>query len=189
MPPKAKITEDQIVAAALEIARETGAENINARTVARKLNCSTQPIMYHFKTIEQLKKAAYAAADQYHSEYLMNFKTPQEGMMLGMGLNYIRFAIEEPHLFRFLFQSGFTEENSLLEMISSEQLMPILSAMQTALNLDQAQTKEVFLNLAFIVHGYASLIANKVLKFDEQLISEHLKHACRGAVLAAGEEK
>ena len=39
MPPKAKITEDQIVAAALEIARETGAENINARTVAKKLNC------------------------------------------------------------------------------------------------------------------------------------------------------
>lgn len=109
--------------------------------------------------------------------------------MLEMGLNYIRFAIEEPHLFHFLFQSGFTEGNSLLEMIRSEQLIPIISAMQTALNLDQAQTKEVFLNLAFIVHGYASLIANKVLKFDEQLISEHLKHACRGAVLAAGKEK
>ena len=30
--------------------------------------------------------------------------------MLEIGLNYIRFAIEEPHLFRFLFQSGFAVE-------------------------------------------------------------------------------
>ena len=57
MPQKAKISKEMIVNAALEIARLTGAENINARTVSQKLNCSTQPIMYHFKTIEDLKKA------------------------------------------------------------------------------------------------------------------------------------
>ena len=45
MPPKAKISKEMIVNAALEIARLTGAENINARTVSQKLNCSTQPIM------------------------------------------------------------------------------------------------------------------------------------------------
>lgn len=27
--------------------------------------------MYHFSTIDELKKTAYAKADQYHSEYLM----------------------------------------------------------------------------------------------------------------------
>ena len=64
MPPKAKISKEMIVNAALEIARLTGAENINARTVSQKLNCSTQPIMYHFKTIEDLKKATYQKADE-----------------------------------------------------------------------------------------------------------------------------
>lgn len=53
----------------------------------------------------EMKKAAYAKADGYHSEYLMNIEDPRKGVMLGIGLNYIRFAIEEPHLFRFLFQS------------------------------------------------------------------------------------
>lgn len=70
MPPKAKISKEMIVNAALEIARLTGAENINARTVSQKLNCSTQPIMYHFKTIEDLKKATYQKADEYHTTYL-----------------------------------------------------------------------------------------------------------------------
>ena len=57
MPPKVKVTKDMVIDAAFEIAREAGAENINARTVAKKLNCSTQPVMYHFATIEELKKS------------------------------------------------------------------------------------------------------------------------------------
>ena len=96
MPPKPKITRDMVIDAAFEVARKTGAENINARTVSKKLNCSTQPVMYHFATIENLRKAAYKKADEYHTEYLMNIPETQEDIMLGIGLNYIRFAIEEP---------------------------------------------------------------------------------------------
>ena len=43
--------------------------NINARTVAKNLKCSTQPVMYQFETIEELKKAVYAKADRFHTEY------------------------------------------------------------------------------------------------------------------------
>ena len=107
MPAKAKVTKEMIVDAAFAVARETGAENINARTVSERLHCSTQPVMYHFATIEELKRTVYAKADRYHSEFLMELNRPQKGVMLGIGLNYIRFAIEEPHLFRFLFQSDF----------------------------------------------------------------------------------
>ncbi len=188
MPPKAKITKDMIIDAAFEVARESGAENINARTIANRLNCSTQPVMYHFETIEELKKAAYAKADLFHTEYLMNVKKPQDGIMLGIGLNYIRFAIKEPHLFRFLFQSGFAAKNSLLEMIDSDELMPVLSAMQEAMGMRMDQTKKVFLIIALFAHGYASIIANNSLEYDEALIASHLELAYRGAILAAQEE-
>ncbi len=189
MPPKAKITKDMVINAAFEVARETGAENINARTVAQKLKCSTQPIMYHFATIAELKKAAYAKADQYHTEYLMNITRPQKGVMLEIGLNYIRFTVEEPNLFRFLFQSGLAKENSLLEMINSEELTPVLSAMQEAMKLNTEQTKDVFVTLAMFVHGYASLIANNLLGYDEELLTAHLKHVYKGAILAIREEE
>lgn len=106
MPPKAKNTREMVVDAAFAIAREQGAENINARTVSQRLGCSTQPVMYHFSTIEELKRAVYEKTDWYHTEYLMNIQKPQDGVMLGIGMNYIRFAIKEPNLFRFLFQSG-----------------------------------------------------------------------------------
>ena len=102
MPAKAKVTKEMIVEAAFAVARETGAENINARTVSERLHCSTQPVMYHFTTIEELKRTVYEKADGYHSEYLMNLKKASNGVILGIGMNYIRFAIKEPHLIRFL---------------------------------------------------------------------------------------
>ena len=184
MPPKPKITRDMVIDAAFEVARKTGVENINARTVSKKLNCSTQPVMYHFATIEELRKAAYTKTDNYHIEYLMNIPETQEDIMLGIGVNYIRFAVEEPYLFRFLFQSGFVVENSLLEMINSEELIPVISAMQEEMDMNIEQTKEVFITLAMFVHGYASIIANNSLEYDEKLIEKHLERVYTGAILA-----
>lgn len=188
MPPKPKITKDMIITAAFEVACKIGAENINARTVSKKLNCSTQPVMYHFATIEELKRAAYAKADKYHTEYLMRITDTQKDVMLEIGLNYIRFSVEEPHLFRFLFQSGFAVENNLLEMINSEELVPVLLAMQEAMKISMQQTKDVFISLAMFVHGYASIIVNNSLDYDEKLITMHLKRLYKGVRLAQEED-
>ncbi len=187
MPPRAKITKEMVIDAAFEVTRDEGAENVNARTVSQKLGCSTQPVMYHFATIEDMKRAVYAKLDRFHTEYLMNVN-PQEDVMLGIGLNYIRFAVEEPNLFRFLFQSGFAVEKSLLEMVNSEELIPVISAMREAMNLNMEQTKEVFITLALFVHGYASIIVNNGLEYDEELIKVHLERAYKGAILAIQEE-
>ena len=188
MPPKAKITKSMIINAAIEIVRQDGFEGINARTVAGQLGCSTQPVMYHFSTIDAMKRAAYAEVDHLHSEYMMTI-SPEQDPILGIGLNYIRFAVEEPQLFRFLFQSGYAEENSLLEMIDSEELIPILAAMQEGTGSSMENTKKVFLTVALFAHGYASIIANNGLEYDEKLVAEHLERAWNGAFLAAVQEE
>ncbi len=110
--------------------------------------------------------AAYEEVDKRHTEYLMTV-LPEQDPILGIGLNYIRFAVEEPQLFRFLFQSGYAEENSLLEMIDSEALTPILAAMQESTGLGMEKTKQVFLTVALFAHGYASIVANNHLEFNK----------------------
>lgn len=188
MPPKSRITREMVIDAAFEVTRMEGAENVNARTVSQKLGCSTQPVMYHFAKIEDMKRAVYEKLDWFHTEYLLNIR-PQEDVMLGIGLNYIRFAVEEPNLFRFLFQSGFAVENSIPQMIDSEELKPIISAMQEAMSLNTEQTKKVFLILALFAHGYASIIANNGLEYDEETVKTHLESAFQGAMLAVREDK
>lgn len=59
-------------------------------------------------------------------------------------MNYIRFAIEGPHLFRFLFRSDYFSGSTLLELIDAEELSPVLSAMQGALGIGMEQTKRSF---------------------------------------------
>lgn len=188
MPPKTKFTREMVLDAALEITRESGAENVNARTVSEKLGCSTQPVMYLFATIDELKKALYEKVDLYHSEYLMDISDPGE-IMLSIGLNYVRFSITEPNLFRFLFQSGYATEHSLLEMVDSSELAPVIAVMREALGMDAEQTKKVFVSIAVFAHGYASIIANNALEYDEALVAQHLTRAYRGAILAVQEEK
>ena len=185
MPPKARVTEEMIISAAIEVIRQSGYENINARTVSGQLHCSTQPVMYHFLTIDNLKKAAYRQANRLHTQYIMNRTASQQDPILGIGMNYIRFAVEEPQLFRFLFQSGYAEENSLLEMVDSEELIPVLTAMREGAGLSMQKTRNVFITVALFAHGYASIIANNHLEFDERLIAEHLERTWYGAVLAA----
>lgn len=188
MPPRSKVTREAIVNAAMEIAREAGAEAINARTVAKKLCCSTQPVMYHFATMADLKRSVYAQADRFHTDYLMR-SAGDTDPLLEIGLNYIRFAIQEPHLFRFLFQSGYAKESNLLEMLDSEELVPVLSAMQEGLGTDREKTRQVFLIVALFAHGYASIIANNGLEYDETLVAAHLERAFNGAVIAAMQEE
>ena len=55
--------------------------------------------------------------------------------------------------------------------------------------MNMEQTKEVFIILAMFVHGYASIIANNSLEYDEKLITTYLERVYTGAVLAMQEEK
>lgn len=187
MAPKPRVTRDMIVEAAVDVLREAGEEALNARAVARRLNCSTQPVMYQFASMEDLKRAVYERVDRLHTEFLL--RPAGEGdPLLEIGLNYIRFAVEEPRLFRFLFQSGYARETSLTEMIDSPELAPVLSAMGEGLGMDGERTKKVFLTAALFAHGYASIIANNNLRYDEYTAAADLERAFTGAVMAVNRE-
>ena len=51
------------------------------------------------------------------------------------------------------------------------------------------QTKQVFLTVALFAHGYAGIIANNGLEYDEKLVAKHLEQAWNGALLAAAQEE
>ncbi|MBN3020244.1 TetR/AcrR family transcriptional regulator [Ruthenibacterium lactatiformans] len=182
MPPKAKITREMIIDATFEIIRNTGVEAVNARTISKKLNCSTQPVMYHFKTIDELKRAVYEKSDEYHSAYIMDIHS--NNPMKDIGLNYIQFAVKEKDLFRFLFQSNEFLCKNISELINAEELQPIIAILsqETAVNAEQA--KIIFRSLFLIAHGYASMFANNEMEYDEQTVLSDLGLIFDGAVKA-----
>ena len=54
--------------------------------------------------------------------------------------------------------------------------------------MNMEQTKKALLTISLFAHGYASMIANNSLEYDEETIKAHLEQAYTGAVLAAQEE-
>lgn len=185
IPPKAKITKEMITDAAFDIARYEGYERINARTVAHKLGCSTQPIMYHFATVGDIKKAVYQKADEFHSSYIMQGAGDGIG---GIGMAYIRFAQNEKHLFRFLFQSDEFSGQSLSQLIDNEALSPVLGAISQSSGITIEQAKTAFRSLFLFIHGYASMLANNSMEYDEKVISADIQRIFTGTMCSLKEE-
>lgn len=189
MPPKAKITKEMIVEAAFHIAQEEGIEKVTARSISEQLKCSTQPVLYYFSTVEDIKRLVYKKADEYHTDYIMNMGTDAENPLLVIGMNYIRFAIEESNLFRLLFQSNEFSGTGMLDLLETEELLPIFTVLQKELGVSIEAAKEVFGTLFIFVHGYASLYANNAMIYNELHVRNALEKMFYGAVCAAKEVK
>lgn len=182
MPPRAKVTREMIIDAAFEIIRDAGIEAVNARSISKELNCSTQPVMYHFKTIKELKRAVYEKTDEYHSTYIMNIHS--DNPMKDIGLNYIQFAVKEKNLFRFLFQSNEFSGKNISELTNVEELQPIVAILSQEAAVNTEQAKVIFRSLFLIAHGYASMFANNAMKYDEQMVLSDLSLIFDGTVKA-----
>ncbi|MBO5209471.1 MAG: TetR/AcrR family transcriptional regulator [Lachnospiraceae bacterium] len=182
MPPKAKITKEMIIDVAFGIIQNEGVDKVTARNISEQLHCSTQPVLYYFATVEDIKKTVYEKADEYHSNYIMNMENDYGNPMLAIGMNYINFAIEERNLFRFLFQSNEFSGASMLDLLDSEELLPLLTVLQQELDMTMDEAKEIFSTLFIFVHGYASLYANNTMVYEEANVISALEKVFYGAV-------
>ena len=109
MPAPKKIEKEAIIDAALEVLRDGGFSAINARSVAKKLGCSTQPIYVSFKSMEELKTALTERAVQMHTQRVRASLQAHEGndtRYSSYGMGFVKFAAEEKQLFRWLYLEG-----------------------------------------------------------------------------------
>ena len=182
MPAIAKVTKEMIIDAAFEISKEMGAENINARTVSQKLGCSTQPVLYHFKTIEDVRIAAHKKASEFHINYVTSISGKYERPMLEVGMRHIQFAVEEKNLFRFLFHSNYYAGISLSDWLTGENFGSLFPILEKQANVDNRQAYSIFSQIFLVTHGIASLLANNAMVYDESYCINTLSNAYFGTM-------
>lgn len=106
MPPKAKITKEMILDVAFDIVQREDIDKVTTRSISQQLSCSIQPVLYYFATVEDIKREVYQKADEYHTNYIVNMENDYGNPMLAIGVNYIKFAIEERNLWGCLCYEG-----------------------------------------------------------------------------------
>ena len=150
---KKQITAQMIVDAALQVIEEQGMDALNARSVAQRCGCSTQPIYLCFANLGQLKQAAVeqmqALYDRYIADEIASNAYPA---YKASGMGYIRYAKEHPNFFKYLFMRDRTGESRLSD--------------------DEADRMHA--HMWIYVHGIATMYATNYFDWDWQTVSAML---------------
>lgn len=179
MSAKVKITKDVIIDAGFEIVREEGEEKLSVRNIAKRLGCSTQPIMYCYPKTDVLRSDILEKANAYHTKFLARSNEDNENILIYIGMNYIRFAEEEKNLFRFIFLSDKNEGSGMADIINNEDILKLVAGRS---GIRPEQAKDVFESLFVSFHGYATMIAYKMIEFDEKHCRKQLNRIYIGTV-------
>lgn len=178
MPPKVKVTKEDIVNAAVDIVRHNGAQVLNARTIATALGCSTQPVFSNFATMDELRLAVVERANTLCGDYIRReVDSGQFPAYKASGMAYIRFAAQEKELFKLLYMRDRTHEN-ISEPDELGDAMEAVVMRNTGLNKTEA--KLFHLEMWVFVHGIATMVATNFGNLDWELVSRVLSDAYQG---------
>ena len=173
MPPAVKFTKEEIVNAALQVVRNKGAAALTTRQIAAELGVSTRPIFTYFQNMQQVQEAVRQAAQNLYHSYIQKGMA-QEHPFAGVGEQYIRFAMDEPELYRLLFLSAAPGSTSwAAEEMQRTQDM-VLDSIRQIYRMDEETAKRYFRDVWLMIHGIATLIVTGGCTYTDQEISDML---------------
>lgn len=163
---------DALVTAAMQMLEKEGPEAISFRALARTAGVSQTAPYNHFESKEDLlatvarlgfrelvrTQRATAAAE-----------TTGEKRIIALGLDYIRFALAQPQLYRLMFGAGVTEWQAHPEVAEAkaESFLPVSEALAQHLGYegkaDQATIETTAISAWALVHGLSMLLIDRTL--------------------------
>ena len=171
MPPKVKFTSDEIIEAAVRITRAKGIDAVTAREVGRVLGVSSRPLFTYFDTVEELKREVYLYAKDLYKEYVKG-GLKAEIPFLGVGQNYIRFAKEEPELYKYLFLNAPGDvKGSAMEVLKLSQEL-VRESLMRIYHMDGDTADKYFRDLWLVAYSITTLIVTGECPYtDEEIIA------------------
>ena len=168
---KKVITKEQIVQAACELVSEVGMDGLNMRDLAKRCNCSTQPIYLSFANADEVKREVHSKIIESYNQYIANeIASNKYPEYKASGMAYIRFAKEQPQYFKYLFMRDRSKETSNeMDAIFEREAD---RAMQYGIDHDKAIA--IHTHMWVYVHGIATICATGFLDWDWDTVSNML---------------
>jgi AcrR family transcriptional regulator len=171
MPPKVRYSKEQIADIAYELVREQGKDALSARTLAARLGTSTAPIFTAFSSIEELHTEVAQRAQKLYAEYAAQVL---EGVpeFKAAGLGYIKFAKDEPQLFKLLFMSSDAEQTHYFP--AKYEYEPLVRGHVESYGYDSDRARRIYNHMAVYTHGIAVMYAHGQCVFTDEDVSRML---------------
>lgn len=170
MPPKVKFQKEEIVKAAVDITRKKGISAVTAREVGAELGVSSRPLFTYFESVDELKKAVWQYAKNLYEECVRN-GLKAEIPFLGVGQNYIRFAKEEPELYKYLFLNPPPDvKGSAMDALKLSQEL-VRESLMNIYNIDGDSADKYFRDLWLVSYSITTLIVTGECPYSDEEIS------------------
>ena len=178
MPAVRKASREQIIDAAVAVLRDDGFSAINARSVAKKLGCSTQPIYFSFKNMDELKAALTERAMELHTQRVRDSLRAHEGSdsrYSSYGMGFVKFAAEEKQLFRWLYLEGHQ-----LGPYQNDVLLPeIIAVIVEEFGYSEEVARRFHQDMIYFSYGLAILANTDHLRLTETELREAFRREFR----------
>ena len=185
MPAVRRILRDAIVDAAVEVLREGGFSAVNARSVAKKLGCSTQPIYSSFQNMDELKAALRARAIALHTQRVQDSLRAHEGndtRYSSYGMGFVKFAAEEKQLFRWLYLEGEQLGPYQNDVLTSE----VISVITEEFGYEEDVARRLHQDMVYFTYGLAILANTDHLHLTEAELREAFRREFRALIAIHG---
>lgn len=155
------ITREKMLEAAFNMLVREGYANVNIKTLAAEIGCSTQPISWHFGSIQGLRKELYIYARKHvwgDDLFIREGKSAID-TFFEVGKNYINIACDQPNLFRFLNIDDLGEvrstDESVLDLLFDSEMSKLFSHQY---NVPEERMKATIRDIIIYTHGLAVLM-------------------------------
>ena len=177
MPRSVQITKEKILTAALDVLIREGYSVVSIKSIARELNCSTQPIAWQFGNMDNMREALTKEAVTYANKKMMPTSTDCIEAFWQIGYGYINLAFDTPNLFRFVYmgesknycRGGF---NSIL---TDKGNAVLIDKLYPYLNISKEQADMLFHRMIVYTHGIVSLVVAGVLNCTKEQVYSIVK--------------
>jgi len=185
MPPKQRITREMILERSFDMFCKDGMDVVNARSVAKALNCSTQPIFSYFAGMQDLKDALEIKAKETFETMLAQVPRDKDPLV-DICTAIVAFAYEQPCLFKHLFMRS--KNGPKYSFLNGEELLEIERKEGEIYQLDSNRAHDALVHMSIYAHGYASLLAGGQLESESEKIGNRIVAAHKYLIAALRKE-
>lgn len=180
MPPKPKLTREEVIAAGLELVSKGGAEALTARDLGRKLGTSASPIFTTFKNMEEVKREVRSAALECFNENL-RAAIAYTPAYKEVGIQVVKFAKEQPNLFKLLFMTeGVDEAQSGDNFGNKAMVEQCIRLIRHDYELDEKRAMALFGHVWIYTFGISAMCATKACDYSQAEVNQMLSEAFFG---------
>ncbi len=181
--PKKTVDREDILKIAFEMTREHGFGCVNARSVAKCMGYSVQPIYSYFSNMDALKEAVCGLAMKFYNEFIYS-RVDYDCVLESMAKANVAFAKYETNLFKLLFLqklNGLNSFDDIYEWMGDKQATRQLAE---KLSLSEDKIKEIYIMLIVFTHGVATMIATGGANISDEESATILEKAYKAFIKA-----